>query len=668
MNKKSIISSATFFVAWLLMIYPCIASKQYHITHKMLEKRIDECFNNVSGLQVKEDSYLKFPEGFSKKKGLYESWLHFHIKGGLKEKIIRNNFQLFDNNFFVTAWIQEILLESQNFGLIGDIDDQLTISINQLIKFSDKNNPNSSIISFWQQEDYNIEKDIYYCFPEIIVTVIKFAVKVADFISLIVKILGFEHILDGILEKINLTGFFDQIERIVGALHIPPDTDDSSLNISLGCLLKEYSDKANSSHYRVWEKENNVNTIEKLLDKCVKYSYKPFSSANDNTCTEIDPRTYFFMHEYLDTKYGQGEISLLTTWLTIRNETVCSAPYVHMPFSVNNVDVSVCANFINALANYAVTFPAEMDTLFNRVAGLKKLIFDTSEYLEWAITQNKILERPDIGALYYPPVLNTYWFVARTISLLSGKRNFEMMSDQSHKIFDAVLNTFNNAMAEAGVASILNMARNIVIDSKTGKTALFWDDFLGEHDKNVCPLNKNDDRVYTSAIALNSLIDICTERIYISNKDSEYTIEWKNGIQDKVKNSINSGIAGLLRTSGEGHGILDLLFRKENAFFSGSVKENTFPYYYPYNILEPLIEKQANQEEEEVYSGKVVALKGYLEKAEYNLLVEKFNPPTEYTKYKNSGPFPYWSSPALTHALVINVLSKYSHLIDDENM
>ncbi len=624
-----------------------------------MQRRIDECFIKVSELQVKENTDTRFPKGFIEKKGLYESWVHFHVKGGLKERIIRNQFRLYDNNYFVTAWVLITLLESNNFGYIDDISDQLQNSIDQLMNFRDKNNPNSSIISFWQQEGYNPVKNLYYCYPEGIATIIEIVSDVMELILKIARYIGFEDAVDRFLKKYNLEGIFGHIEKIIAALHIPPDTDDSSLNLSLGCMLNDYTDKSNKIPYGIWKNRNSISSIERFLEKCIKYAYKPFGSDGDSVCTEIDPRSYYFMYQYLNKKAGEGNISLLTTWLTKREETINMAPYVHMPFNVNNVDVSVCANFVNALAQYAVSFPGEMEQILGRLPELRKLILDSSDYIKWVITNNKITERPDLGALYYPSVLNSYWFVARTISLLSNQRNLNRLNENSSEVFKKVMQTFDSAMIQSGISTILDMSEKKTIDYDSRSTALFWDDFLGEHDTTICPVNKNEDRVYTSAIALNTLIDICTERTY-QNQSNNYTLKWKENISDTIKTSVASGIVGLLRTSNDNTGVFDPLYEKQNAFFSGSVKENSFPLYYPFNVFEPLI-----AENNEEYSGQVVALKGYLDTAEYNLLLKKFKPPAKYTRYKYSGPFPYWSSPALTYALVINVLSKYCQLIEN---
>ena len=658
MNNKKELFRYLIFAFTCMMAMPLYAFDSDINTRKSLEHRIEECFKHVVQRQTQDSCSRSAVLGIERKRGLYHSKVHFHIKGGIVEKTLRREFGICDNNFFVTAWIQELMIESYNFGLIDNIDQQLDCSMQSLFAFYDKNTPNSSLVNFWEQNHYDTDKQLYYVYPEHLAKVAKVLEKIGDVINAIAYVLGIDRMIEKIVEESNMTGFFDQIEKIIAALHIPPDTDDSALNISLGCMLKCHASKGNEKAFAKWRSENNYQTIKAFMQKCVRYAYKPFNQPNDSTCTEIDPRTYFFLHEFLDKKASKGELSLLTTWLTMRQETVEKAPFVHMPFNVNNVDVSVCANFINALAYYAVTFPGEMELLLQEVDGLKELIVDTEEYLEWAIGKNKILERPDIGALYYPSAMNSFWFVARTLSLLSGNQNRARLTGEAKVIFTDIHNKLEKVMMDVGVPSILGQAQKM--SGHTDSLLLCWDDFLGQHDKNVCPITKNDDRVYTSAIALNSLMDIYTQRSNNTN-DIGYSVTWKRETTEQIKQLIHAGIRGLLKTSSSKKHLLNLYYQKENAFFSGSVKENTFPFLYPFNELSPLIKEP--EKNEKAYRGRVIALKGYVEKTAYDSMIVKCTPPTKFNRYKNSGPFPFWSSPALTHALVLNVLSKYHQLI-----
>ena len=121
-----------------------------------------------------------------------------------------------------------------------------------------------------------------------------------------------------------------------------------------------------------------------------------------------------------------------------------------------------------------------------------------------------------------------------------------------------------------------------------------------------------------------------------------------------------------MRTTALRQGFFDSGFKMENAFFSGSVKENTLPFNYPFTVIEPLDNTQGSMEKTGGYSGKVVAVRGFIAPLEYQKYIERFNPPSEFTRYRNSFPFPFWSSPALTYALVVNVMSKYHCLLTSE--
>ena len=85
-----------------------------------------------------------------------------------------------------------------------------------------------------------------------------------------------------------------------------------------------------------------------------------------------------------------------------------------MPLNVNNVDASVCANFLFGLIFQINQKEVEVND------ELAKMMVHISIFLEY--TLKKIInERPDIILLYYPSKYDFYWFIARIVHLL--KRN-----------------------------------------------------------------------------------------------------------------------------------------------------------------------------------------------------------------------------------------------------
>lgn len=91
------------------------------------------------------------------------------------------------------------------------------------------------------------------------------------------------------------------------AFHIPPDFDDTFVNIGLGSLLKE---SQFTDLYKEWK---NVNTnITSAFTALKKYAYRPFSP--DTNQNSIDPRTYFYLRNFL-TENLTKSAALVPTWV-----------------------------------------------------------------------------------------------------------------------------------------------------------------------------------------------------------------------------------------------------------------------------------------------------------------------------------------------------------------
>ena len=54
---------------------------------------------------------------------------------------------------------------------------------------------------------------------------------------------------------------------------------------------------------------------------------------------------------------------------------------------------------------------------------LQTIIINTIDAIQWAISSGRIIERPDLGLLYYPPLYDLYWFISRTVHNLNNQPN-----------------------------------------------------------------------------------------------------------------------------------------------------------------------------------------------------------------------------------------------------
>lgn len=103
---------------------------------------------------------------------------------------------------------------------------------------------------------------------------------------------------------------------------------------------------------------------------------------------------------------------------------------------------------------------------------------------------------------------------------------------------------------------------------KTDKNGNFyWVQFLGNYGK----IDRNEDMLYNSAVAVCALLDIWTTK---SNFKSFYDEDTPLSVKDTVKNALN-----FLREE-----VFKVESSKMNTFFSGSVKGFTdLPFWYPSN-------------------------------------------------------------------------------------
>jgi len=88
------------------------------------------------------------------------------------------------------------------------------------------------------------------------------------------------------------------IKKISDSFCIPPDNDDSGVNLALLGFMKE----TNSSHFSFFD-SFNYNKLE-YYKRVLKYAYRPFEKnfSLNRRSDEIDPRTYFVLHDFLSAK------------------------------------------------------------------------------------------------------------------------------------------------------------------------------------------------------------------------------------------------------------------------------------------------------------------------------------------------------------------------------
>jgi len=277
-------------------------------------------------LSDKIDSYQVFePVDFkptlplptwAKHRGLYESDIRINFAGVPAVQELRSGSvaRVFDNDMFSSGWIITALLEANIYGKGAPVYNpfRLQIALEALSAYNNKNDANASkslLRTFWPQS-FNQTTGMWFQQPINIRNLVEIANdKYHDlpFKSLekLFREVGLDKLADLVskADKLSLDG-------LVNVFSIPPDFDDTYLNLGLGSTLSRQS-SIYPDLYKQWLANNT--DCQHLIDVTSKYAYRPFDDdLNKNT---IDPRTYFFARKFIqDAKSANQPVSLVTTW------------------------------------------------------------------------------------------------------------------------------------------------------------------------------------------------------------------------------------------------------------------------------------------------------------------------------------------------------------------
>ncbi|CAL1548907.1 unnamed protein product, partial [Lymnaea stagnalis] len=411
--------------------------------------------------QVSEDvPYIPFKQ-WGRAKGVYRSGVKLNFHGPLDMAEARRLLDVFDNNMFATAWVTSTLLEAVQYGAAPKpSDNQLLLAINAFANYHDKNKPyNTSTMSFWPQV-YNDTLKYWSCAPDNLVNAFGMMDEVPlPLIEAFLKLIGLSNLVDEIDFLMKDKAMFLQ------AFHIPPDFDDTFVNLGLGSILYQLRETFPSA-WGLWNNQNR--NLTSVFDALKKYAYRPFS--DDPNLNTIDPRTYFYMRSFLDQAKSQGrDIALVPTWIQTIDELRTDFYLgVAMPFQLNNVDVTVSANTIFGMTSAVLSGLVNPQILNDPV--LAQIYLNTSSLLAFEIKTN-FSDRPDLALTYYPSQIEFYWFVSRTLAILETahrKRPFPVMEPVYTLLKEAAEHEMTNS---------------IVSKAKSEQTEeVYFDDFLGDGD------------------------------------------------------------------------------------------------------------------------------------------------------------------------------------------
>lgn len=217
--------------------------------------------------------------------------------------------------------------------------EHLSLAIDAIETFHDRNQVEVSVplMTFWSQT-FNESTGTWDSSPDNLKDLIVDFDNNLEKIEKLLKALG--------VKKVAL--LIDKLRTLTSGLkdvfEIPPDFDDTYLNIGLGVQLKQLQAQYPSVYSRWVESNSNIKA---LIELTTRYAYRPSSPRLDENT--IDPRTYFWLRDFVR---DNPEAIIATTWA----QNITEVRYfghrgVRMPFNLNNVDVTVGANVLFGLTS-----------------------------------------------------------------------------------------------------------------------------------------------------------------------------------------------------------------------------------------------------------------------------------------------------------------------------
>ncbi|XP_046380058.2 uncharacterized protein LOC124151576 [Haliotis rufescens] len=603
--------------------------------------------SQVMDLQVPKTKHFFPPFRWDEEQGMWPSDVKLNFHGYPDYVLFRELFGIFDNNMFTTTYVMACLVEGRryiNSTSYGPTHEEMTNGLNAIKSHHDMNvNYSNSLMTFWPQK-YNETLGVYNSYP----INLNDLIKTTDAMPL--------NATYEFLEKLGLKdveGIIKALMSIRGgytyAFHIPPDFDDTFLNIGLGSLLSEMS-HLYPTYDKMWRSHNT--NLTSVFDALKYYAYRPFS-GNQRVNT-IDSRTYYYLRHWLEQEKQAGhDVALVPTWIQDTDEVrTWFDKGVMMPYNINNIDVTVCANFIFGVTNGIINGLFQPSLLDD--PEIMQIYNDTSRMIAFQV-QTNFSDRADLALTYYPSVIEFYWFVARTYNKL--QETLDRTGSLPHKGMDQVLADFKRVLRTYASPRLVTQGKK---GSQAGYDLIYYDDFLGNADKSYenQTVNNAEDRIFTTSMALNALMTTWTTQDQHTEK-----VIWDKDTPANVKTTVDR-IVSWLYYFGMFSG-----FEPWNAFFSGSYKGHTTePYFYPMNRIELFNGTRIN-DTFRAHGHAIMGVEDVIPEEEYEQKMKHiwghYHTPTVFPGYNDNAVFfPFWSSDAYTYVIQMLGVAKYARTMD----
>ncbi|XP_061196590.1 uncharacterized protein LOC133204863 [Saccostrea echinata] len=592
---------------------------------------ISNLFKKLQDMQATRYNPGIPPLIWTKFSGVYESDVKMYFHGAPEDSALRYSFGVFDNNMFATAWVTTCLIEAHKYGKAPKPTTQmLDLAINFIMDHRNKNAKyNNSIMAFWPQLYDETYKD-YTSTPVNLLGLFNTTYLIDwDPIYKELDSLGLQHVTETIKHLLERRDGYRHV------FHIPPDFDDTSVNLGLGSLLKEYiTDFPDSSV--LWQTQNS--NLSSIFNALKHYAYKP--TTNDSRVNTIDTRTYFYMRRFLQSaKSERKPVALITTWIQDFNDLKTEYNKgVVTPGDVNNVDVTVSANALYGITNSILSGLVTTEILED--PEIQQIYLNTSTMITFQINTN-FSSRPDLALTYYPSVMEFYWFVARTYNLLNRRYR---TGGLPHPAMTTVLHELEEALCGTMTKSVIKEATFV------NENVAYYDDFLGngDVDENGQHVKYGEDRLFTTSMAINALITTWT---LFNVKTGQ--LHWNVETPVDVKKVVSASVSYL------NEHILSGEYKPWNTFFSGSVKghEITSSSRYPNNRNGYINGTKIH----------IRGMEGVVNDTWYEQQLKTLKSPIDFHGF-NSYPdyFPFWCSEPYTYVTSMLALSTFNNIAEND--
>eukprot|EP01083_Nonionella_stella_P021701 60131_1 len=590
--------------------------------------------------------------------GSFPSTIHINAIGNIS--YVRDDIIIYDANFFVTAWILEFLHDLKGLNVTTSYDKDIITTVQRAIPalhlFKDKNHdPDNLAVSFWLQHKQNITNDTHiYC-----ATTENLFRPLESITDAEVDLIGALLIETGHQDLWNvLKPILDGRAGYIRVFGIPSDFDDTSVALALSTMFLQHPEYFGKETAALWFKEKWTQNVTSYAENLSKYAYRPLSG--DKNVNVMDTRVYYWLRHFVENNQDDTQLALAVTWqMTLEDiQYYNKNNYCYQtPFQANNVDISVGANVVFALARSLVTASKfaeqEVDTWFTE--DIQRIYRNTTNAIIYAIEDNWVNLRPEIVFLYYPSKSDFYWFTSRTLLLyreIESTREYQWIFRKYPFIYDLYVK-LEDTMKDYATDQILS---SVGYEEDALGTFYFWDAFIGHADTTIDnkPTPHHYDRIFNTAMYSNALLYIW----------SSFDVKWLESVPQQVQ-TVLKGANLFLRTQS----FDTVKYKPNNAFFSGSVKTvpNTWPSPYPINLFEytngSYHGTTGDYCKDWSYDA-TIAVEGFIDDGMYSELIDNkpcgLNTPSQFTGWNQyDHPWPYWTSHAVTDAATLLAVARY---------